>query len=131
VLENRQSRHQPRRQWRPAGLVLVDRPELPLEEGPVDRPRQLRQRMVHIDDGVQPRAQQISLSRRSFGRITSSNATTQSRLAIRRNPQKTKLQAFEPPRSESLQSQMPSRPENRLPLNGLEDFSRPTMFMQA
>ena len=62
VLEDGQSRHQPRRQRRPARLVLVDRAEPFLEERPVDRPRQLHQRMVHVDDRVQPRAQKIGLS---------------------------------------------------------------------
>ena len=41
------------------------------------------------------------------------------------NP-KTKLQAFGVSRPTSFQSQMPPPPENRLPLNGLRDFSRPT-----
>src|SRR5438477_2469538 len=65
VLEDRKPRHQPRRQWRPAGLVLVDRSEFLLEEGPVDRPRQLHQRVAHIDDRVQPRAQKVALPRLS------------------------------------------------------------------
>src|SRR6266540_3891689 len=38
VLENGESGHQPRRQGRMTGLVGVDRPELLLQEPPVDRP---------------------------------------------------------------------------------------------
>ncbi|MBB6301320.1 hypothetical protein GGE67_001929 [Rhizobium leucaenae] len=62
VLEDRQPRHQPRRQRRPARLVLIDRAEPLFEKRPVDRPRQLHQRMVHVDNRVQPRAQKVGLS---------------------------------------------------------------------
>lgn len=55
VLEDRQPRHQPRRQGRPAGNVGVDRPEFALEKSPVDLARQLRQRVVHVDDLVEVR----------------------------------------------------------------------------
>jgi len=65
VLEDDQPRHQSRRQRRLAGAVGVDRSELPLQEAPVDRPRQLHQRVAHVDDRVQPRAQKIGLSRLS------------------------------------------------------------------
>ena len=62
VLQDRQPRHQPCRQRRLAGLVAVDRPKPFFQEAPVDRPRQLHQRMVHVDDLIQPRAQQILLA---------------------------------------------------------------------
>ena len=62
VLENREPRHQPGRQRRPAGAVGVNRPELLFQKSPVDRPRQLHQRVVHVDDLVEPRAKQILLA---------------------------------------------------------------------
>ena len=62
VLENREPRHQPGRQRRPAGAVGVNRAELLFQKSPVDRPRQLRQRVVHVDDLVEPRTKQILLA---------------------------------------------------------------------
>lgn len=55
VPEDRQARRQPRRQGRPARIVRVARPEPLLEEAPVDRPRQPRERMIEIHDLVEPR----------------------------------------------------------------------------
>ena len=84
--------------------------------------------MVHVDDRVQPRAQQIGLSCLS--------SFLRSHRPLRRNrwnhgPRfdgipKIKLRAFEPSDPRTLQSQTSRRPGNRLPLNGLEDFSRAT-----
>src|SRR6516164_10327491 len=54
VLEDRQPRHQPRRQRRLARLVAVDRAERLLQKLPIDRPRQLHQLVVHVDDLVKP-----------------------------------------------------------------------------
>ncbi len=62
MLEDRQPCHQPRRQRRLARLVRVDRPEPLLQKTPIDRLRQLHQRVVHIDDLVKPRAKQILLA---------------------------------------------------------------------
>src|SRR5579862_4742554 len=83
VLEDRQPRHQPRRRqgWA-AGTVGVDRPKLAFQEPPVDRTRQLHQRVPHIDDLVQPRTEQIMFAgpaplawlHRSFLRPTSTGA---------------------------------------------------------
>ena len=61
-LEDRQARHQPRRQRRMARLVRIDRSEPLLEKPPVDRPAELRQRVAHVDDLVEPRPEQIVLS---------------------------------------------------------------------
>ena len=70
MLEDRQPCHlkangsirpEPRRQGRMAGPVRIDRAEPLLQKAPVDRPRQLRQRMVEIDDLVEPRLEQIVL----------------------------------------------------------------------
>ena len=62
MLEIRQARHQARRQRRPAGAVGVHRTELLFQKSPVDRPRQLHQRVVHVDDLVEPRTKQILLA---------------------------------------------------------------------
>jgi excisionase family DNA binding protein len=60
-----------------------------------------------------------------FGRIVPSDATTESQFAIRRNP-KFKLQASSPSNPETLQTQSRAQQRNRLPLNGLAHFYRPT-----
>jgi hypothetical protein len=60
-----------------------------------------------------------------FGRIVPSDATTESRFAIRRNP-KFKLQASGHSNPETLQTQSRAQRRNRLPLNGLARFYRPT-----
>src|ERR1700730_6120912 len=62
VLEDGKPRHQSCRQWWPARLVLIDSAELPFEECPVDRPRQLHQRVAHVDDLIEPRAQDVRLA---------------------------------------------------------------------
>jgi hypothetical protein len=61
VLEDREPRHQPRWQRRMSDLVGIDRAEPLLEEAPVDRPTELRQRVVHVDDLVEPRLEEIIL----------------------------------------------------------------------
>jgi hypothetical protein len=54
VLEDRKSRHQPRRQRRMAGSLRIDRAEPLFQKTPIDRPRQLHQRVFYIDDLVKP-----------------------------------------------------------------------------
>jgi hypothetical protein len=63
VLEDRQARHQPRRQGRLTGTVAVDRPAALFEKAPVDRPRQLRERMGQVHDLVEPRPEEVVLAR--------------------------------------------------------------------
>lgn len=60
-LQDRQSSHQARRQWRAAFLVRVDHVKLGLQELPVDLLRQFHQRVTWIDDLVQPRLEHILL----------------------------------------------------------------------
>jgi transposase len=62
VLEDGEPSHQPRRQRRMTGLVGVDRSELLLQEPPVDRVRKLPQRMLEVDDLVEPCPKQILLT---------------------------------------------------------------------
>ena len=61
VLENREPRHQPRWQRRMSDLVGIDRAEPLLEEAPVDRPTELHQRVVQVDNLVEPRLEEIIL----------------------------------------------------------------------
>ena len=63
VLEDRQARHQPRRQRRTPGIVRIDRSELLLEEPPVDRSRELHHSMTEVDNLVEPRPEEIALPR--------------------------------------------------------------------
>src|ERR1700730_17004236 len=62
VLENRKPRHQPRRQRRPAAAIGIYRAEFLFQKCPVDRPRQLHQRVVHVDYLIEPRPKQILLA---------------------------------------------------------------------
>jgi hypothetical protein len=61
VPEDQRPRHQPRWQRRLSDLVGIDRAEPLLEGSPVDRPTELRQRVVHVDDLVEPRLEEITL----------------------------------------------------------------------
>src|SRR4051812_47956792 len=62
MLEDRQPRHQPRRQRRAARLLRIDPSPLLLEGAPLDRPRELRPWMMKVDDLVEPRSEQIALA---------------------------------------------------------------------
>jgi hypothetical protein len=44
-----------------AGLVRIDRAEPRLEKAPVDRPAKLRQRVIEVDDLVEPGPEEIVL----------------------------------------------------------------------
>jgi hypothetical protein len=61
MLEDRKPRHQARRQGRMSGLVGINRAEPLLEEVPVDRPAELGQRVVQVDDLIEPRTEEIVL----------------------------------------------------------------------
>jgi hypothetical protein len=62
VFEDGQPRHQPRRQWRMTGFVGVDRAEPLFQKAPINRTRQLHQRVVHVDDLVQTQPEQVVLA---------------------------------------------------------------------
>jgi len=62
VLEDRQSRHQPRRQGWAARLVVINRPQLLFQKTPVDRLRQLHQGVLQIGDLIKPRPEQVPLA---------------------------------------------------------------------
>jgi hypothetical protein len=63
MLEDRQARHQPGRQGRHAGTIAVDRAASLLDEAPRDRMRELHQLVPHVDDLVEPGAEQVLLAR--------------------------------------------------------------------
>src|SRR3984957_3752310 len=45
-----------------SSLVGIDRPKPILKEAPVDRPAKLGQRVVHVDDLIEPRPEEIVLT---------------------------------------------------------------------
>jgi hypothetical protein len=55
-----ESPHQPRRQRRVADLVGIDHAKPLLEEAPVDPPPQLGERVISVDDLVEPRLEEIA-----------------------------------------------------------------------
>jgi hypothetical protein len=72
-----QPRHQSRRQWRAPRIIRVDRPKLTFLELPIHRAPQRHQRMLQVDDLIEPRAKQVlPVSRRSGGRIWSPAKTS-------------------------------------------------------
>ena len=62
VLQDREPRHEPRRQRRLAWTVGIDRAAPLFQKPPVDRCGELRQRMAGVDDLVEPRPEKIVLS---------------------------------------------------------------------
>jgi len=44
-----------------AGLVRIDHAEPLFEEAPIDRPAELGERVIHVDDLVEPRPEEIVL----------------------------------------------------------------------
>jgi hypothetical protein len=62
VLEDRKPRHQARRQRRPAGVVVVNLAEPLFQKAPVHGAPQRHKRMLHVDDLIEPGAEQILLS---------------------------------------------------------------------
>ncbi len=63
MLEDGQPRHQSRRQWRAARIIRVDLAEPLFQEPPIHRSPQRHHWMLQIDDLIEPRAEQILLSR--------------------------------------------------------------------
>ena len=54
VFEDGEAGHQPRRQRRPAGIIVIDRAETLFQKSPIDCARKLHQRMPGIDDLIEP-----------------------------------------------------------------------------
>src|SRR3954467_7195590 len=126
MLEQQQPDHEAGLDPRPA-VLAVERRDLAVDPVPIDLAGKQNQLVLHVDDLVQPRPEQIVRSRRLvlLRPHRPLRCTTESWSAAKGNPQ-TKLQGFGFSSSQSLQSQMPPHPKNRLPLNRLEACSRTT-----
>src|SRR5260221_14644863 len=124
VLEDRQPRHQPRRQRRLARLVGVDRPERLLQKTPIDRPRQLHQRVFYIDDLVKPCAEQILLTGLPSFAWSHRKSPAPSARARRITPcdstesSKSNLQGSRPPKAKNRQIRLLERAQSSSPFNG-------------
>ena len=126
VLEQQQPDHEAGLDAWPA-LLAVERRDLAVDPVPVDLAGELHQLVLQVDDLVEPRPEQIVRPRRLvlLRPHRPLRCTTESWSAAKGNPQ-TKLQGLGLSSSQSLQSQMPPHPKNRLPLNRLEACSRTT-----
>lgn len=126
VLEQQQPDHEAGLDPRPA-VLAVERRDLAVDPVPIDLAGKQNQLVLQVDDLVHPRPEQIVRSRRLvlLRPHRPLRCTTESWSAAKGNPQ-IKLQGFEFSASQSLQSQTPLQPKNRLPLNRLEACSRTT-----
>src|SRR5260370_418148 len=108
------------------------RRDLAVDPVPIDLAGKQNQLVLQVDDLVQPRPEQIVRSRRLvlLRPHRALRCTTESWSAAKGNPQ-TKLQGFGFSSSQSLQSQRPPHPKNRLPLNRLGACSRTTKARSA
>ena len=131
VLEQQQPDHEAGLDPRPA-VLAVERRDLAVDPVPIDLAGEQNQLVLHVDDLVQPRPEQIVRSRRLvlLRPHRPLRCTTESWSAAKGNPQ-TKLQGLGVSSSQSLQSQMPPHPKNRLPLNRLEACSRTTRYVEC
>src|SRR3981189_259008 len=128
VLEQQQPDHEAGLDPRPA-VLAVERRDLAVDPVPIDPAGKQNQLVLQVDDLVQPRPEQIVRSRRLvlLRPHRSLRCTTESWPERKGNP-KTKLQGSGVSSPQSLQSQMPPNPKNRLPLNRLEPCSRTTIW---
>src|SRR5258705_8547447 len=126
VLEQQQPDHEAGLDARPA-VLAVERRDLAVDPVPIDLAGKQNQLVLHVDDLVQPRPEQIVRSRRLvlLRPHRPLRCTTESWSERKGNP-KTKLQGSGVSSPKSLQSQMPPHPKNRLPLNRLEACSPTT-----
>jgi hypothetical protein len=128
VLEDREPRHQPRRQRRMAGLVRIDHAEPLFEEAPIDRPAELGERVIHVDDLVEPRPEEIILPAVSplLGphRITLRQADGETES---RSNDPINLQEIKPTAAAFLQMQRLDDPRQRLKNQATPDSSRATL----
>src|SRR5829696_8863998 len=128
VLEQQQPDHETGLDPGPA-VLAVERRNLAVDPVPIDLAGKQNQLVLQVDDLVQPRPEQIVRSRRLvlLRPHRPLRCTTESWSERKGNP-KTKLQGFGFSSSQSLQSQMPPNPKNRLSLNRLEACSRTTSY---
>jgi hypothetical protein len=102
-------------------IVAVKGRHLPIDPISIDPGSELHQLVLHVDDLIEPSPTPSPVVLGLFGRIVPSDATTESRFAIRRNP-KVKLQAYGPAKPKTLQTQSRAPHRNRFPPNGLDRF---------
>src|SRR4249919_1742247 len=128
VLEQQQPDHEAGLDPRPA-VLAVERRDLAVDPVPIDLAGKQNQLVLQVDDLVQPGPEQIVRSRRLvlLRPHRPLRCTTESWSAGKGNPQ-IKLQDLVLPSSQSLQSQTPPQPKNRLLLNRLEACSRTTEY---
>src|SRR6266545_2199777 len=121
MLEQKKPDHKPCCNSRPT-TVPVQRRDLAVDEVPVDLARELHQLVPHVDDLVQPRAEQITRScRLVFPRPHRSLRLRRPNHASRfEGIAKTKLQVSRAADPETLQSQLAKTARKRLSLSGLE-----------
>src|SRR5262245_55100751 len=121
MLEQKKPDHKLCRNSRPA-TVAVQRRDLAVDEVPVDLARELHELVPHVDDLVQPRAEQITRScRLVLLRPHRSPPMRRPNHASRfEGIAKTKLQASRASDTETLQSQVTKAAKKRLSLSGLE-----------
>src|SRR4029077_3013592 len=126
MLEQQQPDHEAGLDPWPA-VLAVERRDLAVDPVPIDLAGKQNQLVLHIDDLVQPRPEQIVRSRRLV--LLRSHrplrCTIESWPAAKENPQ-MKLQGLEFTSPQSLQSQITPLPKNRLPLKHLLACSRST-----
>src|SRR3984885_15057285 len=119
VLERQQPDHEAGLDPRPA-VFAVERCDLAVDPVPIDLAGKQNQLVLHVDDLVQPRPEQIVRSRRLV--LLRSHrplrCTTESWSAAKGNP-KTKLQASKAPDLESLQSKTAFARKTESPIKAL------------
>src|SRR5215467_9494161 len=126
VLDDGEPRHQSCREWRMTWLLGVDLAEPSLQKAPVDRLRQLQQRVLHVDDLIEPRAEQILFTRlpsllwphRSPSASTSIKAENHG-FRFERTPPPN-LQENRPVSRTTLQIRLIQLSKSRFPLNDLD-----------
>jgi hypothetical protein len=99
-----------------ARIIGVDLPEALFQELPIHRPRQRRQRMLHVDDLIEPRAKQILLSR--LAPFSWLHPLPRQSIQRRVN-HKSNLQGIPFRRPDSRQTRLPLRAVSRFQINDL------------
>src|SRR4051812_701501 len=119
LLEQQQPDHEAGLDPRPA-VLAVERGDLAVDPVPIDLAGKQNQFVLHVDDLIQPRPEQIVRSRRLvlLRSHRSLRCTTESWSATKGNPQ-SKLQGLAVQRPQFLQSQMITCPEKQTPVQPL------------
>jgi len=125
VLEQQQPDHEPGLD--PGRAILAEeRRDLAVDPVPIDLASELNQLVLHVDDLVQPRPEQVidPVALCFFGRIVPSDAPQNHGQQLKGN--QNQIAEFGRLKRRSLQSQMPPHPNNRFLLNRLEAWPRMT-----